>query len=99
MGTNGRGKVGGGQPGTPIKPPFKRIDGCSIGRSYVPTTPNAVRYKDWVLRILLEIDSGLKDYNRRRRTNANAPKPMARSESAEGSGTDDAILKPIPPSA
>ena len=40
-----------------------------------------------VLRILLGIGGGLKDYDRRRRRIANPPKPTARSEKAEGSGT------------
>ena len=39
-----------------------------------------------VLRVLLGIGGGLSDYDRRRPINANAPKPTAQSESAEGSG-------------
>ena len=41
-----------------------------------------------VLRVLLRIGWGLRDYDRRRRSIANALKPMARSERAEGSGTE-----------
>ena len=44
------------------------------------------------LRVLLGIGGGLKDYDRRRRTNASPPKPTAKSESAEGSGTGIVIL-------
>ena len=40
---NGRGQVSGGQPRTPINPPFEEIDGCSIGRKYLPTAPKPVR--------------------------------------------------------
>ena len=47
----------------------------------------AVRYKNRVLRVLLVIGGGLRDYDRRRRIIANPPKPIARSERAEGSGT------------
>ena len=54
--------------------------------SYLTTAPNAVRYGNRVLRALLGIGGGLNDYDRRRRTIANAPKPTARSERAEGSG-------------
>jgi len=43
------------------------------------------------------IGSGLRDYDRRRRIIANAPKPKARSERAEGSGItveSTLLLKP-----
>ena len=41
-----------------------------------------------VLRFLLGIGGGLRDYDRRLRNIANPLKPMARSERAEGSGTE-----------
>ena len=41
-----------------------------------------------VLRVLLGIGGGFGDYDRRRRIIANAPKPTARSERADGSGTE-----------
>ena len=57
--------------------------------------PKAVRYEiglprpaSGVLRILLGIGRGLRDYERRRRIIAHPPKPTARSESADGSGTE-----------
>jgi hypothetical protein len=56
---NGRGQVLGGQPGTPIKPPFKRIDGCSPRRSYLSCAPKAVSYGNRVLRVFLGIGGGL----------------------------------------
>jgi tmRNA-binding protein len=52
--------------------------------SYLACVPNQVRYKNWELRVLLRIGGGLKDYDRRRRIIANPPKPMARSEKADG---------------
>jgi hypothetical protein len=58
--------------------------------SYLPTAPETDRYGNRVLRVLLGIGGGLKkDYDRRRRIIANPPKPMARSESADGSGFAD----------
>jgi hypothetical protein len=56
--------------------------------SYLPAAPKAVSYVNRVLRVLLGIGGGLKDYGRRRRIIANAPKPTARSDRAEGSGTE-----------
>ena len=56
---NGRGQALGGQPGTPIKPPFWRSRVCSIGRSYLRSAPKAVRYKNRGLRVLLRIGGGL----------------------------------------
>jgi hypothetical protein len=48
----------------------------------------------------LGIGGGLKDYDRRRRIIANPPKPTARSERADGSGTDEmaipvGLLRPV----
>ena len=55
----GGGRSHGGQPGTPINPPLLRIDGCSIGRSYLPCAPNSVSYANRVLRVLLGIGWGI----------------------------------------
>jgi hypothetical protein len=54
--------------------------------SYLTTAPKPDGYGDWGLWVLLGIGGGLRDYARRRRIIANPPKPMARSERAEGSG-------------
>jgi len=69
------------------------MDAYSIAYGYLPTAQKPVRYSYRVLRVLLRIDGGLRDYARRRRIIANPPKPKAKSERAEGSGTI-AIRKP-----
>ena len=56
---NGRGQVLGGQPGTPIKPPFEEINECSVGRSYLPAAPKEISYRNRGLRVLEGIGSGL----------------------------------------
>ena len=56
---NRRGQVLGGQPGTPIKPPFLRTQIGSIRTSYLPTAPKSVRYKNRVICVLLRIGRGL----------------------------------------
>jgi hypothetical protein len=55
----GGGRSWGANPGPPIKAILLAVWGCSIGTSYLPTAPKAVRYRNRGLRVLLGIGGGL----------------------------------------